>query len=43
MVVLFYWDGFLICRVDKGISFGALVLVGTLHLDGSDVHEGVQL
>ena len=47
MVVLFFlglrWDGFLIWRVDTGISFGALVLLGTFHLEGSDMHEGVGL
>ena len=37
------WDGFLIWRVDTGISFGALVLLGTFHFEGSDVHEGVGL
>ena len=37
------WDGFLICRVDTGISFGAMVLLGTFHFEGSDVHKGVGL
>ena len=35
------YDGFLILNVDMGIFFGSIVFLGTFHLDGSDVHDGV--
>ena len=28
-------------NVDMGMFFGSLVFLGTFHLDGSDVHDGV--